>query len=137
MCKETATVPLYLRTGDERTRSLFPQDPHLTHSAAVAAWIRGHTPPTDRVLVMWGAADLQFQADRPPATPYLWFRNVQTIPGAIARVQAQLADPTGVRWVVLVHRPRKMDPGGTTGRLLFENFRRAATVDGIPIFERR
>jgi 4-amino-4-deoxy-L-arabinose transferase-like glycosyltransferase len=132
-----ATVPLYVTSGDSRTHALFPEDPHLPHSDALAAWLRANTPPGDPVLMMWAAGDVQYLADRDPPTPYLWYRNIQAIPGALRLVQHQLADPDGVRWVVVLNRPRKLDKSGVTGKLLFTNFRPAAKVDGIPIYERR
>ncbi|MFL6042550.1 MAG: ArnT family glycosyltransferase [Gaiellales bacterium] len=130
------TIPLYLRSGAEQTHSLFPEDPHLPLSAPLAGWLRDNTGADEPVLMLWAAADVQYLADRDPPIPYLWYRNIQTIPGALGQLQHQL-EPGGVRWVVVLHRPRKLDKSGTTSRLLYRNFHRVAMVDGVPIFERR
>jgi 4-amino-4-deoxy-L-arabinose transferase-like glycosyltransferase len=130
------SAALWTESGDARVRSIFPEDPHLAHSAALADWLTAHTSRNDGVFVLWAGADINYLADRDPPVPYLWYRNIQAIPGALAMVDRQLASPEGPRFVVGLHHPRKLDRSGRTGRIMRAHFHRAAKVDGIVIYER-
>jgi len=86
--------------------------------------------------VLWAGADINYLADRPPAVPYLWYRNIQAIPGALDRVRDSMASPDGPRYIVGLHKPHKLDKSGKTYQLLRNNFHRVGKVDGIVIYER-
>lgn len=126
------TVPLWLDSPTAQARAIWPHDPHLQHDAAVADYVRARTRPGDRVLVLWGAADVYYLADRAPATPYLWERNVETIPGALDDVRAALAAGRP-RLVVLAQPVAKVDATGATARLLRSRYHVVARADGVPI----
>ncbi|MDX6512530.1 MAG: hypothetical protein QOE36_2034, partial [Gaiellaceae bacterium] len=79
---------------------------------------------------------LYYLADRPPATPYLWQRNVETIPGALDDVRSALA-ARAPRLVVVAQPPSRVDPSGKTASLLHRLYREAARVDGVPVLEPR
>src|SRR6185503_10357810 len=109
---------LWVESRYERIRSLFPEDPHLLHSEHVVGWLGDNTDPGDKVFVLWAGADINYLADRPPAVPYLWYRNIQAIPGALDQVRASMASPDGPRYIVGLHKPRKLDKSGKTYQLL-------------------
>jgi hypothetical protein len=130
------TVPLWFRSGDAQARSIWPHDPHLVHDAAAASYVRTHTRPADKILVIWGAASIYYLADREPAIRYMWLRNIQSLPGALAKVRL-LLERRVPRLVVVVQDPGRLDKAGITERLLRTRYERAAQVDGVPIYRRR
>jgi 4-amino-4-deoxy-L-arabinose transferase-like glycosyltransferase len=130
------TVPLWFESSSAQAKAIWPHDPHLLHDAAIARWVRSHTRPGAKVLVLWAAADVYYLADRSPAIPYMWERNLQSISGALAGAQHALA--TRRPALVAVEQPiSAVDPTGRTASLLARNYRRAAVVDGVPIYARR
>lgn len=131
-----AAAPLWLRSGTAQARTLWPNDRHLLTDAAVARYVREHTPPSASVYVLWAAADLYYLADRRPALRYLWLRNVQTIAGALGEVHGLLARRAPAL-VVVAQPPGTVDRSGRTAALLRANYRPAATIDGVVVLERR
>src|SRR5262249_37701674 len=82
------TVPLWNPSDSAQARAIWPNDPHLAHAAAVAAYVRAHTRPGERIFTLWAAADVYYLADRRPAVRYVWYRNIQAIPGALPAARA-------------------------------------------------
>ena len=83
---------------------------------------------------MWAAADIYYLADRDPAVRYMWFRNIQAIPGALGEARRALAGPDPPALVVVENLPGGMDQTGATGRILRTRYRRVAAVAGVPIY---
>jgi 4-amino-4-deoxy-L-arabinose transferase-like glycosyltransferase len=128
-----AAVPLWPLAPAEQARTVFPDDPHLALDAPVAAYLRAHTAPGDRVLVIWAAASVVYLADREPAAPYLWYRNVEAVPGALATTRRALA--RGVPSLVAVlHPPGAIDDSGATERILARRYRPVARVAGVAVY---
>jgi 4-amino-4-deoxy-L-arabinose transferase-like glycosyltransferase len=127
-----ATAPLWFAAPEAQARAIWPHDPHLVDNRDLAAYVRGHTRPGAPILVVWAAADVYGLADRPPAAPYLWYRNLQALPAARAAVRAALLARTPAL-VLEVQRPDAIDHTGTTARILRRDYRLVARVDGIPI----
>jgi hypothetical protein len=130
------TAPLWFASGPAQARAIWPKDGRLVHSEAVAAYVKAHTKPNERILVLWAGADVYYLADRRPALPYLWYRNVESIDGALASVQWLLAVRLPAL-VVLAQAPDTIDPSGETERILRQKYRFAMFVEGIPILEVR
>jgi 4-amino-4-deoxy-L-arabinose transferase-like glycosyltransferase len=130
------TAPLWFASGPAQARAIWPKDGRLVHSEAVAAYVKEHTKPNERILVLWAGADVYYLADRRPALPYLWYRNVESIDGALASVQWLLAVRRPAL-VVLAQAPDTIDPSGETERILRQKYRFATFVEGIPILEVR
>jgi 4-amino-4-deoxy-L-arabinose transferase-like glycosyltransferase len=128
------TVPLWFDSGDAQARTIFPDDPHLRTDAAVVRYVRAHTRPGQRIFVMWAAADIYYLADRDPSLRYMWFRNIQAIPGALGQAQRMLAGSHPPTLVVEINSPGSMDPSGRTQSILSSHYRLAATVEGVPIY---
>ncbi len=128
------TVPLWFDSGDAQARNVFPGDPHLRTDAAVVRYVRSHTRPGQRIFAMWAAADIYYLADRDPSLRYMWFRNIQAIPGALGQARRMLAGPHPPALVVEINSPASMDPTGRTQDILDSRYRLAATVEGVPIY---
>ncbi len=131
------TVPLWFDSGAAQANAVFPHDAHLRTDAAVVRYIDAHTRPDQRVFVMWAAADIYYLADRDPSDRYMWFRNIQAIPGALGQAQRMLASAHPPALVIGVNTPSLMDNSGVTRRILNRRYRRVATVEGVPIYAPR
>jgi Dolichyl-phosphate-mannose-protein mannosyltransferase len=131
------TAPLWLDSADAQARAVFPNDPHLLNDGAVVRYVRAHTRPGQRIFVLWAAADVYYLADRDPAVRYMWYRNIQAIPGALdeARRALRSSDPPAL--VVAENLPGGIDTTGATSRILDQRYRRVATVAGVPIYAPR
>jgi hypothetical protein len=131
------TAPLWFDSGTAQAREVFPNDPHLLTDGAVVRYVRAHTEPGQRIFVLWAAADIYYLADRDPAVRYLWYRNIQTIPGALDEARRALSSSDPPALVVLENLPAGIDGSGRTGRILETRYRRVATVSGVPIYAPR
>jgi 4-amino-4-deoxy-L-arabinose transferase-like glycosyltransferase len=130
------TVPQWFRGPGGQAQAVF-RDKHLAHDAAVVDYVRAHTSPGQRIFVMWAAADIYYLADRDPAVRYMWYRNIQSVPGALREAQDALRGPRRPALVIRVHPPGMLDKSGTSGRLLARDYRLVATVEGVPIYAPR
>jgi 4-amino-4-deoxy-L-arabinose transferase-like glycosyltransferase len=129
-------APIWFVSGAAQARAIWPHDPHLAQDGKVAGYVRHHTRPTQTVYVLWAAADLYYLADRAPSFSYLWYRNVQTIPGALPKAEAMIAARKPVL-IVAVQAPWAMDRSGQAGRILRAEYKRTKVVAGVPIWGRR
>ncbi len=130
------TVPLWFDDARAQAKEIWPHDPHLQHDAAVVRYVKAHTRPGQKILVVWAAADVYFLADRAPVIPYMWLRNIQAIPGALGDAQRALSAKEAAL-VVESQAPDKADPSGRTDAILAAGYRRVATVDGVPMLAPR
>ncbi|HEU6445009.1 MAG TPA: glycosyltransferase family 39 protein [Gaiellaceae bacterium] len=128
------TAPLWFAGGSAQAQEIWPKDGRLVHSEAVASYVRAHTTPHQKIFVLWAGADIYYLADRRPALPYMWYRNVESIDGALASAQRMLAARLPAL-VVLAQPPATIDPSGRTARILMRNYRLATIVEGMRILE--
>ena len=71
-----------------------------------------------------------------PSFDYLWYRNVQAIPGALPKAEGMIAARRPAM-IVAAQAPSSIDPTGQAGRILLAEYRRTDTVAGMPIYDRR
>src|SRR5438105_3491610 len=129
-------APLWFVSGVAQAEAIWPRDPHLQSDQAVSGYVKRHTRPHEKIFVVWAAADVYYLADRPPAFKYLWYRNVQAIPGALPAAERMLAQRKPAL-VVAAQTPLSIDPSSlTTMRTLRREYRMVAAVAGIPIYRR-
>jgi hypothetical protein len=131
------TAPLWFDSSDAQAREVFPNDPHLLSDGAVVRYVREHSRPDQRIFVLWAAADIYYLADRDPAVRYMWYRNIQAVPGALGEARRALAGPDPPALVVLENLPGGIDQTGATARILQDRYRRVAVVSGVPIYAAR
>lgn len=129
-------APLWFMGGNAQAKALWPGDGHLQVDAAAASYVRAHTLRSQSIYVIWAAADLYYLADRTPAFRYLWMRNLQTIPGAVASADRLLAERVPALVVKAQPIASVGDPGRTS-TILQRNYYAAARVGGDVIFRRR
>ncbi len=126
-------APYWIGSDQRQAAAFWPHDPHLQTDAAVASYVRRHTLPSQRVYVIWAAADIYYLADRAPAYRYLWLRNLETVKGAVAGADRMLSSrPPAL--VVEAQLPAVADPTGRTAAVLRRGYRRVAEVDGVQIW---
>jgi 4-amino-4-deoxy-L-arabinose transferase-like glycosyltransferase len=128
-----AALPVAWASPTSQAQTIWPRDPHLVHDETLARYVRLHTQPHQRVLALWADADLYYLADRMPAVPYLWARNVETIPGALQSVRYVLARRRAAL-VLVVQPPAKLDPSGRTRQLLRRGYRLVGRIGGVAIY---
>lgn len=129
-------LPVSAGSDTAQARAVWPGDVHLTSDGDVARFLSRHSAQRQPIYVVWAAADLYYLADRRPASPYLWLRNLQTIHGAVHDVRRLLAERSPAL-VVLEQRPGLIDPTGGTQAVLAHDYRVIARVDGVRILARR
>lgn len=129
----TVTVPLWFDSADTQARAVFPKDSHLRTDDAVVRYVRTHTRPDQRILVLGAGASIYYLADRDPAVRHLWSRNVQTIPGAVGEMRRALAGSRPPALVVVGKAPASIDRTGAMDQILQTSYRRVAVVSGVPI----
>lgn len=130
------TVPLWFESSTAQAKAIWPKDPHLQHDAAVVRYVKAHTRPGQKVLVLWAAANVYYLADRAPAIPYMWRRNIEAIPGVLDRLNSALAARRPAL-VALVQPLDSFDRSRQTAEILAREYDRVAVVDGVPIYRPR
>jgi 4-amino-4-deoxy-L-arabinose transferase-like glycosyltransferase len=135
-CGLLAPSPLMPVGGVEQADALFREE-HLRYDAALAAYARDHTGAGERIFVVWAAAQVYYLADRPSITPYIWYRNVQEVPGALAAVRRTLAGPDPPALVFGIHQPEMIDKSGRTAAILRRRYRVVARIEGVPVYRPR
>jgi hypothetical protein len=134
----TAAVaaPLWGGTDAEQARAIWPSDQHLLSDGAVAQYISRHSRPTQRIYVMWAAADLYYLANRKPMSTYLWLLNVKTVRGAVAGIRQRLG--AGDAELVVAEQPAALaDPSGRTEAVLHRRYRLVTHVENVAIYRLR
>jgi hypothetical protein len=130
------------------------------HSRAIASWIGANSQPGDSIFVWGNAPEVYLDANRPPASPYVYLLPLTT-PGYVSEpiVEGVLADWTAAPPAViidagspspgaagapplLIQRPvsagdgRTVDLLGPLRAFVQERYQLAATIEGWPIYLR-
>jgi hypothetical protein len=129
-----AVALIAARGGAERV----VRDPPNRAELAVAHYVRAHARPGDTQYVMYARANLAYYTGLPQPYPYLWFLMVIAKPGARAQLQRLLGSSRRPTWLVQWQDDdvARLDPGGSTDRLLARGYRRVAVICGHPILVR-
>lgn len=117
-----STVPLAGGT-ERRVEAFTPGDTVRLYDEEIAAYVRTHTSPNDRILVTpLAGGSIYFLADRLPAYRFLWYRPAMATPGAVEELQRVVAERRASLVVVLAD-PSVLDPSGRTTALLKRGYR--------------
>ena len=142
-CAVAATAPLLaavpaIVASDSATASLRTSDDRrLLADGPIGRLVRERRAPDDRVYALYASAALYVNARRPPPFPYLWFDNVEQVPGALEQLRALLAGTDAPRFVAIYQPPDQIDRSGRVAALLRERYRPLRTVEGVRVLERR
>jgi 4-amino-4-deoxy-L-arabinose transferase-like glycosyltransferase len=108
-------------------------------AAAVGRWIGAHARPGDTQYVIYARADVAYYDRLPTPYPYAWSLMLRARPDAMPRLRALLRSSARPTWVVAWQPTNDwgLDPRHELARLVREDYRRVATVDGHAILHRR
>ncbi len=129
-----ASLPVYFASTPELASARSTNDPRVISARPVGAAVAAATTPTDRVQVLWANAAVYWYADRIPATRYLWYRNIERIPGASAHVAAVFAGSNQPAIAVEYQPVDALNADGSIQQVLDAQYQ-SSTVDGIRIWQ--
>jgi hypothetical protein len=111
-------------------------DRQLGANQAVVAWLDAHTRAQDQVFAFAASAALYIEARRETSFPYLWYGNVEHVPGAIPLLRSWLGSADRPAFVVVYQQPDEVDPTGGLSHVLATAYRKVGTAGGYDILER-
>jgi 4-amino-4-deoxy-L-arabinose transferase-like glycosyltransferase len=127
-------LPVYLAdpiTASERSTN----DPRVISAIPVGNAVARMTGADDRIQVLWANAAVYWYADRIPATRYLWYRNIERIPGGREAVVDAFAGPDKPAVAVGYQPVAALDVDGAIQRELDAGYVRTE-VAGQPVWRR-
>ncbi len=131
------SAEVYTATSPAKISALTSDDTRLLTGPEVGGLLAAGTEPGEPVYVIWANAAVYWYADRPPAFRYLWYLNVQRIPGAAEEATAVLTGPTPPRMVAVYQDPDGIDTTGAVTRTLAERYTLVRRVGDIPVYRLR
>jgi len=125
-------LPVYLAATPELASARSTNDPRVISAIEVGRAVAAATTPDEPIQVLWANAAVYWHADRIPATRYLWYRNIEFIPGA--REAVAEAFEAGVPAAAIVYQPVvNLDTDGRIQAVLDRDYTPGA-VDDVPIW---
>ena len=131
------SAEVYSTTSPTRISALTSDDSRLATAPEVGRLLAVETRPGEPVYVIWANAAVYWYADRPPAFRYLWYLNVQRIPGAAEDATAVLTGPSPPRAVAVYQDPDGIDATGAVTRALAERYTLVRRVGDVPVYRLR
>jgi 4-amino-4-deoxy-L-arabinose transferase-like glycosyltransferase len=128
-----AALPVYLASSPEQMSLRSTNDPRVISAIPVGAAIALETEPDQRVQVLWANAAVYWHADRIPRTRYMWYRNIEFIPGAREDVVRAFQGDAPPRVVVGYQPVEALDVEGRIQDVLAEDYV-VTEVDGVPFW---
>jgi hypothetical protein len=129
-----AWAPLLLSSSAVDLVGATTRDPRMVGAQGLAHELATRTGPDDTILVVWASASVYAYADREPATPYLWFRPLRYIDGAVDAVVDRVGGSHPPAAIVVVHPPQLLDYSGELSRLLASRYTAVTSVRGVPVY---
>lgn len=113
-------------------------DTRFAADEAVAKWYRDHrTDRSQEIYALCASAGLYGNVDSNAPYPYLWFLNIQDIPGARQQLADLLGGPRAPEFVAMYQSADTCDRSGAVAAAIQANYNRVAVVERIPILQRR
>jgi len=131
------STEVYTTRDANRISALTSGDSRLASAPAVGRLLAAETKPGQPVYVIWANAAVYWYANRPPAFRYLWYLNVQRIPGAPADVRSVLTGPTPPQAVAVYQDPDGIDATGDVQRTLNARYQLVRRVGDVPVYRLR
>jgi hypothetical protein len=131
------SAEVYTTRDALRISALTSGDSRLATAPEVGRALAAETRPGQPVYVIWANAAVYWYANRPPAFKYLWYLNVQRIPGATADVRSVLTGPSPPQAVAVYQAPDGIDATGAVQRALDERYELVRRVGDVPVYRLR
>ncbi len=125
--------PVYLASTPELASARSTNDPRVISAIGVGRALAEATGPDEPIQVLWANAAVYWHADRIPATRYLWYRNIEFIPGAREDVAVDFEGDSPPAAAVGYQPVRALDTEGRVQAALDLRYRRSE-VDGAPVW---
>ncbi len=105
---------------------------------AIAHWYRDHRiDRSQEIYALCASAGLYGNVDSNAPYPYLWFLNIQDIPGAKQQLTELLGGPRAPTFVALYQAPDACDRSGALGEAVLANYRQVAVIERVPVMQHR
>jgi hypothetical protein len=131
------STEVYTTRDADRISALTSDDSRLVSAPEVGRVLAAETKPGQPVYVIWANAAVYWYAHRPPAFKYLWYLNVQRIPGAPADVRGVLTGPSPPQAVAVYQDPDGIDATGDVQRALDQRYQLVRRVGDVPVYRLR
>jgi len=125
-----------LRLSRDQAPIKASDDKRLTQEERLATWFRQNRVAGDQMYLMCAGASFYANADEDPPLPYLWFDNVQKVPGALAALRALFDRPESPRFIALQQPVSACETSTQFAEQIARNYSEVAVVDGVPVLER-
>lgn len=129
-----AALPVYLASTPELASLRSTNDERIIQAVPVGAAIAATTAPDDPIQVLWANAAVYWHADRIPRTRFLWYRNIERIPGAREAVVEAFEGPAPPAAVTAFQPIEALDIDGRIEREIARRYTRDDDVAGAPIW---
>ena len=129
-----AALPVYFASSPEVASARSTNDPRVISAITVGNEIADMTGYDDRIQVLWANAAIYWYADRIPATRYLWYRNIERIPGGRQGVVDAFVGDTPPKVAVGYQPVDALDIDGQIQSMLDQRYT-ATEVDGQPVWQ--
>lgn len=131
-----AAFPIYFASSPELASERSTNDPRVISAITVGNRVAQLTGRDDRVQVLWANAAVYWYANRIPATRYLWYRNIERIPGGREGVADAFTGGSPPPVAVGYQPVAALDIDGQIQTVLDARYE-ALTVDGQPVWRLR
>jgi 4-amino-4-deoxy-L-arabinose transferase-like glycosyltransferase len=128
------STEIYVTRDPGAVSMMTSSDRELLAAPSVGRALAANTRPGDAVYVIWAIASTYWYADRPPALRYLWYRNVERIPGATQAVRDLFTGPAPPKAVAVYKPPSMLDLTGAISGALAARYRQLPPVDGVSVY---
>jgi hypothetical protein len=112
-------------------------DVRLVKDERIADWFDRHARDRDTIYALCASAGLYGNTSAGLPFPYLWHDAVVNVPGARDALIAMLESDGAPRFVAKYHTSASCGAPERIDAALREHYKRVATVDGVPILERK
>ena len=131
-----ASLPVYFASTPELASERSTNDPRVISAIGVGNEIARLTGRDDRIQVLWANAAVYWYADRIPATRYLWYRNIERIPGGRQGVVDAFTGDTPPKVAVGYQPVEALDIDGQIEAVLDARYDELI-IDGQPVWRLR
>jgi 4-amino-4-deoxy-L-arabinose transferase-like glycosyltransferase len=129
-----AATPVYFASTPELASARSTNDPRVISAIGVGNEVARLTGRDDRIQVLWANAAIYWYADRIPATRYLWYRNIERIPGGRQGVVDAFTGDTPPKIAVGYQPVAALDIDGQIQSVLDQRYT-TGEVDGQPVWQ--
>ena len=111
-------------------------DSRLTRDEEIATWFEIHSQKGDQIYAMCASAALYGNISADPPFPYLWYLNIQEMPGVREQISEMLNRIDSPKYVAMAQSASNCDSSGAAQLALDEHYHLVDEVLGIQILQK-